>query len=161
MYYYIYILEEVLYNMEYGEFLKTKREKLGLSTRGLGKKANISGSYISMIENNKLNNPPSDDVLEELSRALKLTNIEKEILYKLIDDKILPQRIKNKIKKLEKELEQYKNQLSVENNSHIRVGERIKINNSYVDSELYKEIKDLDEKQKEKVLKFINDYIKN
>lgn len=149
--------------MEYGEFLKIKREELGLSTRALGKKANVSGSYISMIENNKLNNPPSDDVLEELSKALKLTNIEIEILYKLIDEKILPQRVKNKIKKLEKELNDCKNQLNVENNSnngHIIVGDGNKINNSYAGTELCKELNELNEKQKEKVLKFINEYIK-
>lgn len=150
--------------MEYGEFLKIKREELGLSTRGLGKKANVSGSYISMIENNKLNNPPSDDVLEELSKALKLTNTEIEILYKLIDEKILPQRVKNKIKKLEKELNDCKNQLNVENNSnngHIIVGDGNKINHSYAGTELCKELNELSEKEKEKVLKFINDYIKN
>lgn len=150
--------------MEYGEFLKIKREELGLSTRALGKKANVSGSYISMIENNKLNNPPSDDVLEELSKALKLTNTEIEILYKLIDEKILPQRVKNKIKKLEKELNDCKNQLNVENNSnngHIIVGDGNKINHSYAGTELCKELNELSEKEKEKVLKFINDYIKN
>lgn len=149
--------------MEYGEFLKIKREELGLSTRALGKKANVSGSYISMIENNKLNNPPSDDVLEELSKALKLTNTEIEILYKLIDEKILPQRVKDKIKKLEKELNDCKNQLNVENNSnngHIIVGDGNKINHSYAGTELCKELNELSEKEKEKVLKFINDYIK-
>ena len=149
--------------MEYGEFLKSKREELGLSTRALGKKANVSGSYISMIENNKLNNPPSDDVLEELSKALKLTNTEIEILYKLIDEKILPQRVKDKIKKLEKELNDCKNQLNVENNSnngHIIVGDGNKINHSYAGTELCKEVNELNEKQKEKVLKFINEYIK-
>lgn len=149
--------------MEYGEFLKIKREELGLSTRALGKKANVSGSYISMIENNKLNNPPSDDVLEELSKALKLTNTEIEILYKLIDEKILPQRVKDKIKKLEKELNDCKNQLNVENNSnngHIIVGDGNKINHSYAGTELCKELNELNEKQKEKVLKFINEYIK-
>lgn len=150
--------------MEYGEFLKIKREELGLSTRALGKKANVSGSYISMIENNKLNNPPSDDVLGELSKALKLTNIEIEILHKLIDEKILPQRVKDKIKKLEKELNDCKNQLNVENNSnngHIIVGDGNKINHSYAGTELCKELNELSEKEKEKVLKFINDYIKN
>lgn len=150
--------------MEYGEFLKIKREELGLSTRALGKKANVSGSYISMIENNKLNNPPSDDVLEELSKALKLTNTEIEILHKLIDEKILPQRVKDKIKKLEKELNDCKNQLNVENNSnngHIIVGDGNKINHSYAGTELCKELNELSEKEKEKVLKFINDYIKN
>lgn len=150
--------------MEYGEFLKIKREELGLSTRALGKKANVSGSYISMIENNKLNNPPSDDVLEELSKALKLTNAEIEILHKLIDEKILPQRVKDKIKKLEKELNDCKNQLNVENNSnngHIIVGDGNKINHSYAGTELCKELNELSEKEKEKVLKFINDYIKN
>ena len=150
--------------MEYGEFLKIKREELGLSTRALGKKANVSGSYISMIENNKLNNPPSDDVLEELSKALKLTNTEIEILYKLIDEKILPQRVKDKIKKFEKELNDCKNQLNVENNSnngHIIVGDGNKINHSYAGTELCKELNELSEKEKEKVLKFINDYIKN
>ncbi len=149
--------------MEYGAFLKIKREELGLSTRALGKKASVSGSYISMIENNKLNNPPSDDVLEELSKALKLTNTEIEMLYKLIDEKILPQRVKNKIKKLEKELNDCRNQLNVENNSnngHIIVGDGNKINHSYDGTELCKELNGLSEKQKEKVLKFINEYIK-
>ncbi|MGL5901622.1 MAG: hypothetical protein ACRCZO_02965 [Cetobacterium sp.] len=52
--------------------------------------------------------------------------------------------------------------MNVENNSnngHIIVGDGSKINHSYAGTELCKEMNELS--QKEKVLKFINDYIKN
>lgn len=150
--------------MKYNEFLKNKRIELGYSTRKLGAKIGVSGSYISLVENAKTTTPPTEEMLIKMVEGLRLTPDEEEMLHDLIDKEILPQRIKNKIKKLEKELEECKNQLSVENNNnngHIIVGDRNKINNSYAGTALCKELGELDEKQKEKVLKFINDYIKN
>ena len=104
--------------------------------------------------------------------SLSLTSDEKQFFYDLlIKSGSLPKYIEDKIYFLEtendflkKELEQYKSQLNVENNSnngHIIVGDGNKINNSYAGTELCKELNELNEKEKEKVLKFINDYIKN
>ena len=51
--------------MKYYNIIKEKRDNKGFTTRELGEKVGVSGSYISMIENNKLTNPPSDEVLEK------------------------------------------------------------------------------------------------
>lgn len=155
--------------MKAGEFLKKIRLEKNLSLRQMSYKTNLSHTFISEIEKGKLNGALSSQ--EKILNALELTAEEKAKFYKLSELEKLPQNIRmniiemeNKIKKLEKELEQCKNQLNVENNSnngHIIVGDRNKINNSYAGTALCKELGELDEKQKEKVLKFINDYIKN
>ena len=155
--------------MKAGEFLKKIRLEKNLSLRQMSYKTNLSHTFISEIEKGKLNGALSSH--EKILNALELAAEEKAKFYKLSELEKLPQNIRmniiemeNKIKKLEKELEQCKNQLNVENNSnngHIIVGDRNKINNSYAGTALCKELGELDEKQKEKVLKFINDYIKN
>ena len=155
--------------MKAGEFLKKIRLEKNLSLRQMSYKTNLSHTFISEIEKGRLNGALSSQ--EKILNALELTAEEKAKFYKLSELEKLPQNIRmniiemeNKIKKLEKELEQCKNQLNVENNSnngHIIVGDRNKINNSYAGTALCKELGELDEKQKEKVLKFINDYIKN
>ena len=40
--------------MKYNEFLKNKRIELGYSTRKLGAKIGVSGSYISLVEKQRL-----------------------------------------------------------------------------------------------------------
>lgn len=114
-----------------------------------------------MIENNKLNNPPSDDVLEKLCKVLKLSETEIDYLYKLVDEKTLPKRVQIKIKELDNEIEQLKielkkcnNQLNIKNNNnngHIIVGSGNNIKySSYAGTELCKELNELDDKQREK-----------
>ncbi|MGL5049513.1 MAG: helix-turn-helix domain-containing protein [Fusobacteriaceae bacterium] len=149
--------------MKYSEFLKSKRIELGYSTRKLGSKIGVSGSYISLVENAKTTTPPTEEMLKKMVEGLKLTPKEESVLYDLIDKEVLPQRVKNKLEKLEKELSDCRNQLNIEsnsNNGHIIVGDGNKINHSYAGTELCKELNELSEKQRGKVLKFINEYIK-
>lgn len=88
--------------MNYSKFLKKKREEVGLSTRGLANKVGVTGSYISMIETGKSKNPPSEKILKKLSEALHMTNSEEKKFLELVDEEILPTRIKDKLKALTK-----------------------------------------------------------
>lgn len=83
--------------MKYNEFLKNKRIELGYSTRKLGAKIGVSGSYISLVENGKTTTPPTEEMLTKLVEGLKLTLKEKEVLYDLVDKETLPERIKKKL----------------------------------------------------------------
>ncbi len=155
--------------MKAGEFLKKIRLEKKLSLRQMSYKTNLSHTFISEIEKGKLNGTLSSQ--EKILNALELTTEEKQKFYKLSELEKLPSNIRmdiiemeNEIQRLKKELEECKNQLNVENNSnngHIIVGDGNKINHSYAGTELCKELNELSEKEKEKVLKFINDYIKN
>ncbi|MGB6130055.1 MAG: LexA family transcriptional regulator [Psychrilyobacter sp.] len=88
--------------MNYNKFLKKKREEVGLSTRGLANKIGVTGSYISMIETGKSKNPPSEKILKKLSEALHMTSSEEEKFFELVDEEILPKRIKDKLEALNK-----------------------------------------------------------
>lgn len=155
--------------MKAGEFLKKIRLEKNLSLRQMSYKTNLSHTFISEIEKGKLNGTLSSQ--EKILNALELTTEEKQTFYKLSELEKLPPNIRmdiiemeSEIQRLKKELEECKSQLNVENNSnngHIIVGDGNKINHSYAGTELCKELNELSEKEKEKVLKFINDYIKN
>lgn len=158
-----YIIPEEI-RTKLGEYIKNIREQNGLGLNQLAVKIDVVSSLLSRLENGKVLkvNP---FLLKKISEGLKIDYKE---LYKIVgyldNNDLYEIDSSEKIKKLEKELEQYKNQLNVENNNnngHIIVGDRNKINNSYAGTALCKELGELDEKQKEKVLKFINDYIKN
>lgn len=123
--------------MTYYNFIKEKRENLKYSTRGLGLKIGVTGSYISMIENNKINKIPSEEVLEKLCKALKMTEEEEEKFYDMVYYDTLPKKVREKLDRLEERVNflEEKNKLS-------------------------NEFDDLTDIQKKKVLKFIKDYIK-
>lgn len=128
--------------MKYYNIIKEKRERKNYTTRELGEKVGVSGSYISMIENNKLTNPPSDEVLKKICIELNFTEEEKNIFYDLIDEEFLPKRVIEKIHKL-KNKTQDKTLKNISN-----------------DSELQKELSALTVEEQEKVLKFIKEFIK-
>ncbi|MFR9019785.1 MAG: helix-turn-helix domain-containing protein [Fusobacterium sp.] len=124
--------------MKYYNIIKEKRENNGYTTRELGEKIGVSGSYISMIENNKLTSPPSDEVLKKLCKELNFTKEEEDFFYDLLDERFLPARIIKKIK----------------NNSNSPVCL------SKCDIELQKELSLLSSEEQKKVLKFIKEFIK-
>lgn len=126
--------------MKYYNFIKEKRNNKDLTTRELGEKVGVSGSYISMIENNKLTNPPSDEVLEKICKELNFTKKEQDFFYELIDEEFLPKRVIEKIQAL-------KNKDT--NNKEF-----------YCDNELQKEVSALTFEEQKKVLKFIKEFIK-
>lgn len=128
--------------MKYYNFIRDKRNTLGYSTRELGEKVGVSGSYISMIENDKISNPPSEEVLRKLCIELKFTDEEIKKFYELLDIDLLPERVINQIKELKKEISNHKKKISP------------------LEYELHKEFEGLNDEQKEKVLKFIREFIK-
>lgn len=128
--------------MKYYNIIKEKRERKNYTTRELGEKVGVSGSYISMIENNKLTNPPSDEVLKKICIELNFTEEEKNIFYDLIDEEFLPKRVIEKIHKLK-------------NKTQDKI-----LKNISNDSELQKELSALTIEEQEKVLKFIKEFIK-
>lgn len=128
--------------MKYYNIIKEKRDNKGFTTRELGEKVGVSGSYISMIENNKLTNPPSDEVLEKICKELSFTKEEKEFFYELLDEEFLPKRVIEKIHKLK-------------NKTQDKI-----LKNISNDSELQKELLALTVEEQEKVLKFIKEFIK-
>lgn len=72
-------------NITYGEYLRKKREELGISVRGLALKIDLSRSFISNLETNKLKNPPTTKSLKEIIKGYKLNEDEKNDLLYLID----------------------------------------------------------------------------
>lgn len=128
--------------MKYYNIIKEKRERENYTTRELGEKVGVSGSYISMIENNKLTNPPSDEVLAKICLELSFTEEEKNNFYDLIDEEFLPKRVIEKIHKLKNKTQS-------------------KISTNFPnDNELQKELSTLTVEEQEKVLKFIKEFIK-
>lgn len=129
--------------MKYYNIIKEKRDNKGFTTRELGEKVGVSGSYISMIENNKLTNPPSDEVLEKICKELSFTKEEKEFFYELLDEEFLPKRVIEKIQTLK-------------NKGTDKVNDK----EFCYDGELQKEISTLTFENQKKVLKFIKEFIK-
>jgi SOS-response transcriptional repressor LexA len=54
-----------------GELIRERREGLGLTLAAVADEAGLTKSYLSMIENHKVENPPSKKALEELEKALR------------------------------------------------------------------------------------------
>ena len=95
-----------------------------------------------MIENNKLTNPPSDEVLAKICLELSFTEEEKNNFYDLIDEEFLPKKVLEKIHKLKNKIQG-------------------KISTSFPnDNELQKELSALTVEEQKKVLKFIKEFIK-
>ncbi len=64
----------------FGAFLKGKRVRRSMSLRGLAVKANIAHTYLMNIETGN-KPPPSDNVLEQLERALLLDEKNQQLFY--------------------------------------------------------------------------------
>jgi len=58
--------------MKFGEKLREEREKQGLKIREFARKAKISASYISMLENGALTRDPSNAMVTKMEKALEL-----------------------------------------------------------------------------------------
>lgn len=90
--------------MNLGEFIRKKRKELEISVWVLGTLTGVSGSYISLIETGKITNNPSEELIKKLIKVLRMSEEEKEKLYELFDELVLPKRIKEKhIKERQKE----------------------------------------------------------
>lgn len=54
-----------------GQIIRERREAMNLTLAAVAEQAGLTKSYLSMIENHKVNNPPSRKALEELEKALR------------------------------------------------------------------------------------------
>ncbi|MGL5931901.1 MAG: helix-turn-helix domain-containing protein [Cetobacterium sp.] len=156
------ITEKML--IQLGNYINQLREERGIGFNQLALMSNLNVRTLNDILNAKIKkiNPFH---LKRIARVLKIDYKE---LYRIVgyldNGDLFDINTIEEIKKLRKELEECRNQLNIEsnsNNGHIIVGDGNKINHSYAGTELCKEMNELSEKEKEKVLKFINDYIKN
>jgi repressor LexA len=59
-----------------GQILRERREALGLTLAAVADQIGATKSYLSMIENHKVPNPPSRAVIQALEKALKITDGE-------------------------------------------------------------------------------------
>lgn len=87
--------------IKYGEFIRKKRKELGLTIVELAKKTSFSRPYISMLENGKVDNIPSEKVTHELACALELNDEEKVFFIELVDYERIPERLKDKFDPVE------------------------------------------------------------
>lgn len=68
--------------MTFGEYVKLKRQKAGITLRAFAEKLNIAPSYASDIEKGK-RNAPSQEILNSISAVLNLDEEERNILFDL------------------------------------------------------------------------------
>lgn len=62
--------------MTLGEYLKELRRQRHLTQRQLAEKAGVDFSYLSKIENNRLEHTPSIKTLQDLARILEVDELE-------------------------------------------------------------------------------------
>ena len=55
-----------------GELIRERREAMGLTLAVLAERVEAAKSYLSMIENHRVANPPSRELLQRLEKALRL-----------------------------------------------------------------------------------------
>lgn len=68
--------------MTFGEFVKEKRQTMGITLRAFAEELNIAPSYVSDIEKHK-RNAPSQEILERMAIILHLSEIDKNKLFDL------------------------------------------------------------------------------
>jgi len=81
-----------------GEIVRERREGLDLTLAAVAEEAGLTKSYLSMIENHKVENPPSRSALEALERAL---SIGKGELLRAADWQNTPSDLRDRLEKAE------------------------------------------------------------
>ncbi len=76
--------------MRFGEKIRELRKAKNLSQRGLGEMVGVSFTYISKVENEKLDfgDYPSEELIRKLAKALDTDEDELFLLAKKIPDQI-------------------------------------------------------------------------
>ena len=82
-----------------GTLVRKKREQLDMTVTELASRTDMTKSYLSMIENDRLNNPPSLGKLKALERALGIRDGE---LRRTADWVNTPRAIKSDVRKFRK-----------------------------------------------------------
>lgn len=82
--------------MRFGDKVRDLRKTKGLSQRGLGDLVGVSFTYISKVENEKLDfgDYPSEELIRKLAKALEADEDELLVLAKKI-----PEQIKDRVLK--------------------------------------------------------------
>ena len=76
--------------MKFGEKLRQLRQKREMTLRELADKVGVNFSYLSKVENNKLEYTPSIDKIRALAKALEVDEIELLKLADKVPDEIAP-----------------------------------------------------------------------
>jgi len=80
-----------------GQIIRKRREALGLTLSAVARSVGVAKSYLSMIENHRVGNPPSRGLLDELERALGITPGD---LGRAADWQETPEPIRQKVQRL-------------------------------------------------------------
>lgn len=80
-----------------GQIVRKRREALGLTLSAVAAAVGVAKSYLSMIENHKVDNPPSAGLLDGLERALGITPGE---LRRAADWQATPEPIRREVQRL-------------------------------------------------------------
>ena len=95
-----------------GKTIKTARKTKKITQRELAEKTNVNYTYISKLENDKTGVPPSEEMIDKLSKVLELNNKELKYLSGRIsqeEKEILEQFIKVNYKQMTKFFEKMRN----------------------------------------------------
>jgi phage repressor protein C with HTH and peptisase S24 domain/DNA-binding XRE family transcriptional regulator len=91
--------------MSLGEIIRNKREELGLTLDEVGSRIGFSKPYLSTIETGKVNNPPSDELLQKLETVL---GFEPGTLLYLAHMERLPSDVRERVETTEAENEKWR-----------------------------------------------------
>lgn len=80
-----------------GQIVRKRREALDLTLSAVARSVGVAKSYLSMIENHRVDNPPSRGLLDELERALGITPGE---LRRAADWQSTPEPIRQQVERL-------------------------------------------------------------
>jgi SOS-response transcriptional repressor LexA len=80
-----------------GQLIRDHRETLGMTLTALAQEAGATKSYLSMIENHRVANPPSRGLLVELERVLHITD---HALLKAADWENTPEDVRSNVESL-------------------------------------------------------------
>jgi len=64
----------------FGDYIADKRKQCNITLRGMAEELGIAAPYLSDIEKGR-RNPPNIEMLEKIASILKLSDIEKNILF--------------------------------------------------------------------------------
>lgn len=81
-----------------GQVIKARREELSLTLEAVARVAGLTKSYLSMVENGKVANPPSDAALAAIERALEIADGE---LRRVAAWQNTPPQVRERIERLE------------------------------------------------------------
>lgn len=80
-----------------GQIVRKRREALGLTLSAVASAVGVAKSYLSMIENHRVDNPPSAGLLDGLERALGITPGD---LRRAADWQATPEPIRQEVQRL-------------------------------------------------------------